>query len=540
MKDFLFLLDRNKKFFLLTLLVGIVYSAIGVAIPTISGQLITSVVADSANRTILLCIFLLISCCQICFAELDTYVGNTLKIRQKKQMRKNAFHAFSVHDSAKREDISAFVSFVNNDIPSVAEQYFLGTIDIIKCTSIIIFSALSLLYIHWVLALVIVGVSLLIVILPNTMRKKGGAARKIYSGKLAKYNTTLQSILDGLRLVKAYRCQKYAAESVNLADDGIERSETVLLKHQLIVQGITTSLQVTKTVLILLIGIYLISKNEIDIGSLVAVIQLAEVISSPIEVLAYLRHGRNEVLPILEQYKSMIQIKSESKDIRTECAETFNQLSVDHISYHVDNLSILTNVCAHFMAGRKYLITGESGSGKSTLLRLIAQIGDLQYGGQILYNQHEIRNIAYNAYYEKVCPVFQELYLFYATLEDNICVGRPISRDVYFDVIKKLNLEYLLNRYHNQELTPEIMETLSGGERQRVALARAMVGQPSIYLLDEVTSALDQSNAELVEQLLLDESAMVLHICHKPNPALLNQYDGIYELSNGVLAPTTL
>lgn len=67
-----------------------------------------------------------------------------------------------------------------------------------------------------------------------------------------------------------------------------------------------------------------------------------------------------------------------------------------------------------------------------------------------------------------------------------------------------------------------------------------MVGQPSIYLLDEVTSALDQSNAELVEQLLLDESAMVLHICHKPNPALLNQYDGIYELSNGVLAPTTL
>lgn len=123
MKDFFSLLDRNKKFFLLTLLVGIVYSAIGVAIPTISGQLITSVVADSANRTILLCIFLLISCCQICFAELDGYVGNTLKIRQKKQMRKNAFHAFSAHDSAKREDISAFVSFVNNDIPILTDVY---------------------------------------------------------------------------------------------------------------------------------------------------------------------------------------------------------------------------------------------------------------------------------------------------------------------------------------------------------------------------------------------------------------------------------
>lgn len=407
MKDFFSLLGKNKKFFLLTLLVGLVYSAISVAIPTISGQLITSVVTDSANRTIMLCAFLFISFFQICFAELDEYVGNTLKIRQKKQMRKKAFRAFSAHDSAKREDISTFVSFVNNDIPSVAEQYFLGTIDIIKCTSIILFSALSLLFIHWILALVIVGVSLLIVILPNTMRKRGGAARRNYSGILAKYNTTLQSILDGLRLVKAYRCQKYATESVDLADDGIVQSETVLLKHQLIVQGITTSLQVAKTVLILIIGIDLISKNEIDIGSLVAVIQLAEVISAPIEVLAYLRHGRNEVLPILEQYRSMTEDKPESKAERTDWAETFNQLSIDHISYQVEDLVILNDVCAHFIAGRKYLITGESGSGKSTLLRLIAQIGDVQYGGQILYNQHEIRSIAYDSYYEKVCPVFQ-------------------------------------------------------------------------------------------------------------------------------------
>lgn len=537
MKKTLSLLDKNKRFFLLTLLVGIVYSAISVAIPTISGRLITSVVADSANRTRLLCIFLLISLFQLCFAELDEYMGNTLKIRQKKQMRRNAFHAFSAQDSAKREDISAFVSFVNNDIPSVAEQYVLGTIDMIKCMSILAFSALSLLYIHWVLALVIVGVSLLIVALPNTMRKRGGAARKRYSGVLANYNTTLRSILDGLRLVKAYRCRKYAAESVDSADDGIARSEMTLLKYQLVTQGITTALQVAKTVLILLIGLYLISKKEIDVGSLVAVIQLAEVISAPIEVLAYLRHGRNEVLPILAQYQSMIGRKPEGDDRRTACAGALEQLAVDHLSYRAEELTILKDVCARFTAGRKYLITGGSGSGKSTLLRLIAQIGDLQYGGRILYNGHEIRTIPYGAYYESICPVFQEPYLFYATLEDNICVGRPIPRDIYLDVIRKLNLEYLLDRYHGQELTQERMETLSGGERQRVALARAMVGRPSVYLLDEVTSALDQANAELVERLLLEEPSMVLHICHKPNPALRDRYDGIYELSDGVLTP---
>ena len=90
-----------------------------------------------------------------------------------------------------------------------------------------------------------------------------------------------------------------------------------------------------------------------------------------------------------------------------------------------------------------------------------------------------------------------------------------------------------LEKQHHQKPVCD----LSGGMRRRVALARAMVGRPSGYLLDEVTSALDQANAELVERLLLEEPSMVLHICHKPNPALRDRYDGIYELSDGVLTP---
>ena len=331
------------------------------------------------------------------------------------------------------------------------------------------------------------------------------------------------------------RCHKYMAGTVESADEKAVKGESVLLKHQLIVQGITTFLQVAKTASILLIGIHLISEGEINIGSLVAVIQLADVISAPIEVLAYLRHGRNEVLPILAQYRKMTESSPDIQAARKGLADTFRQLSIDHLSYQAGNLTILKDVSAHFAEGKKYLITGESGSGKSTLLRLIAQIGDIGYSGSILYNQCEIRTVSYGAYYEKVCPVFQEPYLFYATLEENICLGRQIPQETYYDVIRKLNLGYLLDRYQDQEFTPEIMETLSGGERQRVALARAMVGCPSVYLLDEVTSALDQGNAEVVEQLLLNEAAMVIHICHKPNPVTAAQYDGVYEMAGGVL-----
>lgn len=479
MKDFRSLLGQNKGFFLFTLLTGVVFSATGVIVPTISGRLITAVLSQSANRAVLLAAFLLVSFLQICFSELDQYAGTTLKIRQKAQMRQAAFRAFVTHDSAKREEIAAFSSFVNHDIPSIAEQYVLGTVDIIKCGSILLFSALSLLAIHWILALEIAAASILIVALPGAMRKKGGAARRQYSAAMADYNTTLQSVLEGLRLVKAYRCKRYVTGAVDTAGAGAVKSEKTLLKHQLTVYGATAFLQVTKTGMILLTGMALIARKELEIGSLVAVIQLAEVISAPIEVLAHLLHGRNEALPLLAQYWAMTAETREARPSPAEQAGPLERLSLAHVSCGTEALTILKDVSAEFHAGGKYLITGESGSGKSTLLRLIAKTGGIPFGGQVLYNRQEIQTVSDSSYYERICPVFQEPYLFYATLEENICLGRPIAKEVYAEVIEKLNLSYLLDRYQNQTISPEMIDTLSGGERQRVALARAMVGRPA-------------------------------------------------------------
>lgn len=296
----------------------------------------------------------------------------------------------------------------------------------------------------------------------------------------------------------------------------------------------TSFLQVGKTILILAVGVVLIAAGQMEIGGLVTVVQLAQVIAAPAEVLAYMIHARNEVLPTLAQYEDMT-CEAASHPDKKPLDEPIRAIAVHDVTYTVDGVPILRGVTAQFEAGKNYLITGESGSGKSTLMRLIAQSGELGYTGSITCNGENINEISAESYLRRVCPVFQEPYLFHATLEENILLGRPVS-DAYTAVIQKLNLAYLLERYQGQEITPEIIEQLSDGERQRVALARAMVGAPAVYLLDEVTSALDAANAEAIESLLLREDAMVIHICHKSNPKLAAMYDAHFVMQGGQLS----
>lgn len=531
-------LSENRGYFAFTLLVGIVFSGISVVLPTVSGEMLSAFVADVSRGFGLLPVFLLVGLAQISFSLLDARMGYHFQIRQKRVMRKNAFESFSNKDSAGREQLANFVSFVNNDIPTLVEQYFTGTIDIIKCVCILVFSSASMFYIHWALALTILVISSLIVLAPRIVGKKGGEARAAYSGALGSYNTSLNSFLGGLKVVRSYGYHGRAGEIQEHFNQNVVNKEKLLIRCQLTVQSLTSFLQVAKTVIVLVLGVFLITKGQMEIGGLLAVVQLAEIISAPIEVLAYLIHGRNEVMPLLEQYEKTTDPKSPT-DAADAIEGDIHTIAVQGLSYEADGQQILKDVSVTLEAGRNYLIAGESGSGKSTLMRLISQIGDLEYTGKISCNGKDLRRVRKDSYYHKVCPVFQEPYLFHATLEENILLGRSIPEAAYQEVLKKLNLEYLVQRYKGQEITPERLEQMSGGECQRVALARAMVGKPQVYLLDEVTSALDAENSEAIEEMLLRENATIVHICHKSNPDLLSMYHTRLIMNGGRLSVST-
>ncbi len=527
-------LGSNRLLFLSTLAVGLLYCLNSVILPNASGVLVNQVAAAAPLSLGLFLPFLSVSLLQIALSILDDYMSKRLTRKHKQLLRKRAFEGFSLAERYGREDAASFVSFINNDIPSLVEQYFAGMIDIAKCVSLILFSAVSLLSIHWLLAAVILGFSLLIVVIPIILRKISGNARQAYSSQMARYNTALQSFLGGLHILKTYRFRDGAAAQLDAENQSAAGAERILFKWSLTIYIASACLQILKNVLIVGVGVLLVHDGAILTGDLIAVLQLAAVIAAPIEVLAYLLHGRNAAIPLLKQLEDFTSPRAEP--LKQSVPGRFSELAADHVAYQAGELEILRDASAVFRAGEKYIITGESGSGKSTFLRLLAQVGDLGYTGAIRLNGTEIRSADLPAYYQQVCPVFQEPYLFHISLRENILLGRNIPEETYRDVIDKLRLAYLLDRCGGQELTPEMIEQLSGGERQRIALARAMVGEPAVYLLDEVTSALDPENSQRIEGLLLQEDAAVIHICHKPNAAFLPKYHSRFVLADGVLS----
>ncbi|MCD8068113.1 MAG: ABC transporter ATP-binding protein/permease [Lachnospiraceae bacterium] len=608
MKTFFAHLRGNICIFFVTLLVGIWYSANSVLIPVLAGELITAVVNDLSSAAGIILLYLGIYLVQLILCQVDTFMAGKFKIRQRVTMRDRAYEAYSGGKSAvSREETASFVSFLNNDLPAVVEQYFAGTIDITKCVCLILFSAVSILSIHWVLALEIFLFSVMIVCFPSLLKGRGNRARKAVSEAMSWYNARLQSFLGGLPVLKSYGYRSRSAAFMNRSNQKIAVRESRQLQCQIAVYGTSAFLQLFKDGLLLITSVLLVARGEIAIGSLVTVLQLASLLAAPVEVLAYLRHARNEVGSLLKRYEEILEgdgqknagiavtdgekqgnrfMSGDQKHGKKEetpffgaghsegdkdIDEEFHELRVKDLSYIVNGISILKNINHTFRAGEKYLITGENGSGKTTLVRFLSRtleqptagetyeddgdgttfhdssdwpVGDdnksgtafhNKRGGAIFYNETAADKMPDSVYYKHICPVFQEPYLFCMTFRENILLGRDIPETVYREVTERLKLDYLLRRYEGQEISPEIVEQLSGGEKQRVALARAMVGRPDLYLSYEVTSALDEKNAENVERILLEEDAMVIMISHKPSGRLMERYTEHLVMEEGRL-----
>ena len=167
---------------------------------------------------------------------------------------------------------------------------------------------------------------------------------------------------------------------------------------------------------------------------------------------------------------------------------------------------VLKNVSLDIKKGEKFALVGPSGGGKTTICHLIPHFYDVK-DGQILIDGKDINKITRSSLRANIGIVQQDVYLFNASIRDNILYGRPgATEEEVIEAAKRANIHnYVMSMPNGYDtVIGERGVKLSGGQKQRLSIARVFLKDPAILILDEATSALDNTT-EILIQNSLDE-----------------------------------
>ncbi|MFI2375468.1 ABC transporter ATP-binding protein [Streptomyces sp. NPDC018964] len=282
--------------------------------------------------------------------------------------------------------------------------------------------------------------------------------------------------------------------------------------------GFTLTVQAAFTV-ILVYGTHLALGGSLAVPELLALLVLAARFVEPMAEAANLGSALRSTGAALDRVRRLLDEKP-LPEPEHPARPDGSGIEFDAVKFsYGDGRTVLDGVGFRIPEGTMTALIGPSGSGKTTIARLIARFWDVD-GGAVRVGGADVRELPAEDLMSRISMVFQDVYLFEGTIEDNIRAGRPDATDAE------------VRRAAGQARVDEIAErlpggwsaqvgaggaALSGGERQRISIARALLKDAPIVLLDEATASLDPENERAVQDALseLTRDRTLLVIAHR-------------------------
>lgn len=233
----------------------------------------------------------------------------------------------------------------------------------------------------------------------------------------------------------------------------------------------------------------------------------------------------------LEHIEHAEIIDKNGKDIALKNAD----IEFQNVTFSYDKTPALRNISFSIPQGSTTAIVGPSGSGKTTICNLIARFYDID-SGKVLVGGENVRDMTCDSLLRNISMVFQKVYLFHDTIENNIRFGNPnASQEEVIAAAKKARCHDFIMALPDgyQTVIGEGGSTLSGGEKQRISIARAILKNADIVILDEATASIDPENEHLIQQAIreLTVGKTVIVIAHRL--ATIEHADQILVVDNG-------
>lgn len=348
----------------------------------------------------------------------------------------------------------------------------------------------------------------------------------------------LHERVAGSRLVKSFSMEEREIEQFTrgIEKDYRNANRTSLYNTRLWV--IADMISSFGGLLVLTTGGWLIIRDQLSIGSLVAFNTYIGFLFSPIVRL-------NDLNAVVQRAVTSLEKIYEVLDTPSFAVEQAGAVDLQPVRGRIE----FRNVQFSYDAGRKTLndinltveqdqmvaFVGPSGSGKTTLVNLLCRFYDVD-AGAILVDDHDVRRVKIASLRRQLGIVSQETLMFSGSLLDNIRYGRPEATfEAILEAARAANahdfIEQLPRGYHT--LLGERGVKLSGGQRQRIAIARAILKNPRILILDEATSSLDTESEQLIQEALerLMKNRTTIVIAHRLSTVL--RADKIVVLQRG-------
>lgn len=220
----------------------------------------------------------------------------------------------------------------------------------------------------------------------------------------------------------------------------------------------------------------------------------------------------------MEQTNALLATPPMDEGAGVEKANAFD-IEVSDVTFGYDDRRVLDGVSLSIPAGSSCAIVGPSGSGKTTLVRLIERFWDVD-SGTVTLGGRDVRDYKVDSLLQNFSTVFQGVFLFDDTIENNIKFGSPeATHDQVVDAARRACCEEFIQALPNGYDTRlgESGSSLSGGERQRLSIARAILKDAPIVVLDEATANVDPENELELQHAIseLTKSKTVIMIAHR-------------------------
>lgn len=453
--------------------------------------------------------------------DLKNDVFKKLSYRQKKEF-----------DSA---NTASYMSLINNDLEMLQSSYFMNLFALFQIIISFLSASLSITMLNVYIGIIAIIFSFLPILIPYMFTKKLSVYKKNYSDSLSTFMEKSKDLFSGMSIIKSFNAQPQSYYIYKNKNIDVEQSRYKFHKFSLIVDILSIIASYSVYFLTLALGIYLIMKGKITIGTFIASFQLLNLVSSPILALT----------SQISSFKSVKLVKKKVEDILEEKEITNNgkvlecfkkDIKFNNVTFmYESDRKVLDNITFTLKKGGKYILIGKSGSGKSTLFKLLLKYYD-NYEGTIAIDNTDVKDINFDSLYNNISIIQQDVFMFDASISENITLFNNYSTDEIYNSIDKSGLKDFIDMLPNkaESYIGENGNFISGGEKQRISIARSIIRNTPILILDEATSSLDKETSYNIEKTLLDmEDLTVIFITHKFSEDLLNSCDEIIVMDDG-------